>query len=78
MKLPSEQRTTYDGGADRNNFIKEWQARGYPRAPNNWEASDTQLHHIKPLERGGTNDFWNIVPLHPEVHKLFTVYWRTY
>jgi hypothetical protein len=77
MIVPSEQRTKWNKQG-RRNFITEWHERGYPRAPDNWVGSETQVHHIKPLERGGTNDFWNLVPLHPDAHKFFTDYWRTY
>ena len=78
MIVPKEQRTAYDGRSDKNKFIVEWHERGYPRPPGNWLRGTLELHHIKPLSRGGTNDFWNIVPLPPEMHKLFTDYWNTY
>ena len=76
--VPPEQRTKYDRGRDRAKFIAEWQERGYPRAPNNWDGDLTEVHHIRPLKRGGTNDFWNLVPLPIEVHRQFTDYWRSY
>jgi 5-methylcytosine-specific restriction endonuclease McrA len=75
--VPRNQRTPYTT-QDRAKFITEWHNQGYPRAPNNWDSADTELHHIKPRERGGDNDFWNLVPLPPQVHRLFTDWWRSY
>jgi hypothetical protein len=78
VKLPENQRTPYEAGKDRAKFITEWHARGYPRTTNGWEGKVIEVHHIRPLDRGGTNEFWNLVPLAPEVHLQFTNYWRSY
>jgi RHS repeat-associated protein len=38
-----------------------------------------EIHHIKPLSRGGTNDFQNLVPLRKgRQHNQFTNWWREY
>jgi hypothetical protein len=76
--VPLEKRTPYDSSYDRAKFIKEWHDRGYARPPGGWAGTNVQVHHIKPLELGGTNDFWNMVPLPIDVHKVFTRYWRSY
>lgn len=76
VKIPEGQRTEWDF-EKRQAYIREWQARGYPRPPSNW-IGVPHIHHIKPLAHGGTNDFWNLVPLDPEVHKEFTKYWNNY
>ncbi len=75
-KIPEGERSQWNTDK-RNEYIGEYQRRGYPRPPSNWRVVP-EVHHIKPLERGGANDFWNLVPLNPEVHKLFTEYWRYY
>src|SRR5262249_54692085 len=73
--VPSDKRVKREDH-QKNKFITEWLDRGYPRDPNNWD--DLEIHHIKPLERGGTNDFWNLVPLPTGVHKQFSKYWKDY
>jgi len=46
----------------RGAFIKEWIDRGYPDyGKAGWDALD--IHHILPKAWGGTNDFWNLVPV---------------
>ncbi len=62
----------------KDNFKKWWiqQGRAWPDVP---EGSTLNIHHIKPLSRGGTNSFDNLVPLiHPEQHQPFTNWWRRY
>ncbi len=57
--------------------FKAWwigQGRVWPTAP---EGSMINIHHIKPLSKGGTNAFDNLVPLiHPGEHQPFTNWWR--
>jgi RHS repeat-associated protein len=57
--------------------FKQWwikQGRTWPTAP---EGSVINIHHIKPLSKGGTNAFGNLVPLiQPEEHQPFTNWWR--
>lgn len=76
--VPKERRTKYDGGMDRYRFIKEWLQRGFPAPPQGWDGRVTHIHHIRPLSRGGDNDFSNLVPLSPADHKPFTDYWNNY
>jgi HNH endonuclease len=57
---------------------QSWEASGkpWPVAP---EGSTINIHHIKPLSKGGTNSFSNLVPLiQPEQHQPFTNWWRAY
>ncbi|MCL4854059.1 MAG: hypothetical protein KJZ78_22095 [Bryobacteraceae bacterium] len=60
---------------ERGKFISEWIQRGYPVPPEGW--SSVQIHHIKPREWGGTNDFWNLVPLSPAEHTQFSNFFTT-
>lgn len=70
-------RTTWDSGDDRYDFIKEWYDRGYSDLPFPWGKYD--IHHILPREFGGTNDFWNLVPLERDFHnKVVTPWWNAY
>jgi len=59
--------------------FKEWwiqQGRPWPDVP---EGSTLNIHHIKPLSKGGTNSFDNLVPLiQPEQHQPFTNWWRAF
>ncbi|AUS29892.1 HNH endonuclease [Rhodococcus erythropolis] len=36
------------------------------------------MHHILPRKYGGTNEFWNLVPLPTSIHALFTRWWEFY
>ncbi len=74
--VPESERAIWNNDT-RKAFIREWQARGYPRPASNWEK-EPEIHHIKPLSRGGTNDFDNLVPLSPKAHKRFTKYWSKF
>ncbi|HEY9262156.1 RHS repeat-associated core domain-containing protein [Chitinophaga sp.] len=52
------------------------QGRPWPTAP---EGSSINIHHIKPLKFGGTNNFENLVPLvQPLEHQPFTNWWRNF
>jgi hypothetical protein len=45
--------------------------------PNSWGEYD--IHHILPREFGGTNDFWNLVPLERDFHnKIVTPWWNAF
>jgi RHS repeat-associated protein len=72
QRVPLELRT--ERGDFRYRFIKEWYDRGYPTPKGGWEPYD--VHHIIPIEYGGTNDFWNLVPVERGTHKLFNDFWR--
>jgi 5-methylcytosine-specific restriction endonuclease McrA len=54
-------------------FKKWWTSQGKP-----WPKGKVEIHHIKPLSKGGTNDFKNLVPLTPNQHKKFTSWWRSF
>jgi len=65
----------------RDAFTLQWEQRGYPVPEGGWDAH--HIHHILPREFGGTNDFWNLVPLTPEQHngsapEGFTAWWNAY
>jgi hypothetical protein len=51
--------------------------RGYQTPRGGWSAYD--IHHIKPREYGGTNDFDNLVPIPRDVHQQqFNRWWSSY
>ena len=44
-----------------------------------WPEGNVNIHHIKPLSKGGTNSFENLVPLvQPDEHQPFTNWWKSY
>lgn len=44
-----------------------------------WPEGEVNIHHIKPLSKGGLNSFENLVPLvQPDEHQPFTKWWRSY
>jgi hypothetical protein len=51
-------------------FKQWWINQGRP-----WPSGNINIHHIKPLEFGGTNAFENLVPLSAESHQSFTIWW---
>lgn len=52
---------------DRAKYIKEY-SELYPNNGWNWTGSVTHIHHIRPREYGGTNDFNNLIPIPATVH----------
>ena len=69
-RIPRNPHQKYD-------YIKEWHDRGYPTPEGGWARYD--IHHIQPLEYGGTNAFENLVPVLREVHiSEFNAWWRNY
>ena len=55
-------------------FKKWWIDQGRP-----WPEGTVNIHHIKPLNKGGTNDFSNLVPVvYPNQHQPFTNWWISY
>jgi RHS repeat-associated protein len=60
--------TTY-----KNNFKTWWITQGRP-----WPSGKINIHHIKPLQFGGTNAFENLVPLSIPDHFLYTSWWRLF
>jgi RHS repeat-associated protein len=75
-RVPKQLRTSYDGSGDRDAYIKQWYALGFSTPAGGWSGVLWHLHHIRPLEFGGTNDFWNMVPLSPLVHQQYTEWWK--
>jgi RHS repeat-associated protein len=75
-KVPTSQRVPW-GSKERGAFIKEWYDRGYSTPDGGWSGYD--IHHIRPREYGGTNDFDNLVPIPRDVHQQqFNSWWRDY
>lgn len=61
----------------RSEFIREWARKGYRTPPGGWPSND--VHHIIPREWGGTNDFWNLVPVQQEIHRtLINKWWNAF
>lgn len=55
-------------------FKNWWTNMGRP-----WPEGNVNIHHIKPLSKGGGNSFDNLVPLiQPEQHQPFTNWWRSF
>lgn len=58
----------------RRDFIQEWYNNGYSTPKGGWAEYD--IHHILPREYGGTNDFWNLVPVLRRTHQQeFNKFW---
>jgi hypothetical protein len=61
----------------RDAYITEWHDRGYAEPSGGWKSYD--VHHIIPREYGGTNDFWNLVPVIRGVHQQeFNLWWAKF
>lgn len=76
VRVPESQRAEWTNNS-RGAFIREWHDRGYKTPALPWEAYD--IHHIKPLEFGGTNNFDNLTPVIRQVHQQkFTPWWNSY
>ncbi|NEQ26428.1 MAG: HNH endonuclease [Microcoleus sp. SIO2G3] len=54
------------GRKERGEYIAEWYRTGYDTPPRDWQLYD--IHHIKPREYGGSNDFENLVHILRQVH----------
>ena len=51
-------------------------ASGWLGNPGDEEWREYEVHHIFPIEYGGRNDFWNLIPLFRiGEHPQFTSYW---
>lgn len=58
----------------KNQFKEWWTSQGRP-----WPEGNVNIHHIKPLSKGGDNSFENLVPLiQPDEHQPFTNWWRNF
>jgi hypothetical protein len=76
-KVPKADRTPRGDARDRGAYIKEYYDRGYSTPEGGWKPYD--IHHIIPLEYGGTNDFDNRVPVDRTVHQQqFNPWWANY
>jgi filamentous hemagglutinin len=74
VKVPKSDRVPW-GRKERGEYIAEWYRRSYDTPPGGWNLYD--IHHIKPREYGGTNDFENLVPVLRQVHiDEFNSFWR--
>lgn len=75
-RVPVEKRSPWDK-EHRAAYIKEWYDRGYKTPEGGWIKYD--IHHIRPREYGGSNDFDNLVPIERDLHqKLLNEWWRNY
>lgn len=73
-KVPQTSRVA-QGAQERGKFIQEWYKRGYETPRGGWSEYD--IHHIKPREFGGTNEFWNLTPVQRKTHQQdFNSFWR--
>ncbi|GMK40428.1 hypothetical protein PCCS19_34840 [Paenibacillus sp. CCS19] len=59
----------------RDNF-KTWYDKTYGYV--DWVTTKGEIHHILPLQYGGTNDYSNLIPLYPDKHLQFTNWWKSY
>lgn len=79
-KLPPEDQVPRDENL-RYKFIKYYvETYGDPKKKNsNFDWGDYDIHHIIPLDHGGTNDFGNLIPLKREFHQQnVTPWWTNY
>ncbi len=75
-RVAVSQRVTWTA-RERGSYIKEWYDRGYPTPEGGWASYD--IHHIRPREYGGGNDFSNLVPVARTVHQdEFNAWWWDY
>ncbi|ARC58673.1 HNH endonuclease signature motif containing protein [Bacillus licheniformis] len=70
--VPEDQREKRDSNL-RNKFIT-WYTKQYGNPKWNW--SDYEIHHVIPLQYGGSNHMSNLFPLQKDVHKKVTRWWR--
>jgi hypothetical protein len=58
------------------NTLRSGTAVDIPR-PRGWKNND--IHHIRPREYGGQNNFENLVPVNRTIHqKQFNPWWQKY
>jgi RHS repeat-associated protein len=76
QQIPEADRVVWNNQT-RYAFIQEWYQQGYPDPEGGWGNLD--IHHILPREYGGTNDFWNLVPLDRGFHQqVVTPWWNSF
>lgn len=74
-KVESRYRVTWST-SDRNKYIN-WYNQNYPNKITDW--SKYQIHHMRPREYGGTNDYSNLIPLLTTYHqKTVSPWWVNY
>jgi len=74
--VPTNERVEWNSKTQ-GDFIKECYDRGYTTPEGGWDKYD--IHHIKPREYGGTNDFWTLLPVERKVHQTeFNPFWSGY
>ncbi|MGQ8874545.1 HNH endonuclease signature motif containing protein [Paenibacillus sp. TSA_86.1] len=68
----------WDSSTDRANYIKKY-SELYPRNGYNWSGAEINIHHIRPREFGGTNEFSNLIPIPTNFHVyVVNAWWRDY
>jgi YD repeat-containing protein len=73
-RTPKAERVTW-GAKERGDFIKAWYDHGYATPRGGWGNYD--IHHIKPREFGGSNEFWNLTPVERGFHQQeYNSFWR--
>ena len=76
IPVPKEDRVPWTK-YERAEFIRQWHERGYTPPTGGWKGYD--IHHIIPRELGGTNDFFNLVPVDRIIHQNeFNKWWRLF
>ena len=74
IKLSPELRTPRDYNL-RTNYITWYEQQyGIPF----WNCNDMQVHHIRPLAFGGTNDYSNLIALPTAFHQQIITPWYSY
>jgi uncharacterized protein YukE len=77
-KVPESQQSPPLDNNDRAQYWREYFGRGN-KLPPGYTTNDYDLHHIRPREYGGTNDYDNLVPLRLDVHQEeFSNWWKNY
>lgn len=56
--------------------FKTWYDTNYGYV--DWATTHAEIHHIRPLQYGGNNDYSNLIPLYPDKHSQFTNWWTYY
>jgi len=75
-RVPEDLRAVWGRDSKTKYYIPEWYNRGFGDPPLPWEKY--QIHHIKPREFGGTNDFENLTPVLVDDHKQFNRFWADF
>ena len=74
-RIPRNQRLSRNPNKYKRDYVCKYHFKT-PQLEGNDPWEEYQIHHIFPLEYGGTNDFWNQVPLLGPDHRPFTTYWK--